>query len=184
MNKGYCLRFGITLCIVVLSNNSFAAESDRYGAGVKIVGGSQATLSQWPWIGTLRYHNGATGLSGHVCGGTMIAPSWMLTAAHCLAQLKDENSLTGCYSDDREKTQCGTLEVILGHDDLSRPVAQSRYHVAELIVHEAFMTAYRAARARGRSPTAAVDEATITGGTTSRLFGSSDLGRALCPGFR
>jgi trypsin len=42
-----------------------------------IVGGSTATLADWPWIVSLR------DAYGHYCGGSLIAPNWVVTAAHC-----------------------------------------------------------------------------------------------------
>ncbi|CAK0883556.1 unnamed protein product [Prorocentrum cordatum] len=43
----------------------------------RVYGGQEATSCEWPWQVSLQSS------SGHFCGGTLIAPNWVLTAAHC-----------------------------------------------------------------------------------------------------
>ncbi|KAG7253299.1 hypothetical protein CRUP_008948, partial [Coryphaenoides rupestris] len=42
----------------------------------RIVGGNASTLGQFPWQVSLHYKD------EHICGGSIIAPQWILTVAH------------------------------------------------------------------------------------------------------
>ncbi|MFN8075712.1 MAG: trypsin-like serine protease [Kineosporiaceae bacterium] len=46
----------------------------------QIVGGTATATNAYPWIVDVRTSSGS-----HFCGGTLIAPTWVLTAAHCMA---------------------------------------------------------------------------------------------------
>lgn len=62
-------------------------ESDNKGCGTRpaegvrarIIGGSDAYLGDWPWIGSLRDSDGR-----HLCAASLIHPEWAVTAAHCI----------------------------------------------------------------------------------------------------
>ncbi|XP_063917903.1 chymotrypsin-1-like [Zophobas morio] len=51
-----------------------------FNSGGRIVGGSNATTGQYPFIVSLR-----TPSDSHNCGGSLIRNNWVVTAAHCVS---------------------------------------------------------------------------------------------------
>ncbi|XP_061423844.1 LOW QUALITY PROTEIN: chymotrypsin-like elastase family member 2A [Lethenteron reissneri] len=49
----------------------------------RVVNGVEATPNSWPWQISLQYLSGGSWY--HTCGGTLIDPQWVLTAAHCIS---------------------------------------------------------------------------------------------------
>lgn len=62
-----------------------------------IVGGSEAKIGEFPFMVSLQVHKGGT-FWQHLCGGSLISPGWVLTAAHCKPQLEKYRSraVMGC----------------------------------------------------------------------------------------
>ncbi|XP_050981127.1 plasminogen activator, urokinase a [Labeo rohita] len=86
----------------------------------KIIGGSRSTVKSQPWIAAIFKGD------GFVCGGTLIAPCWVLTAAHCFPNDK--------------RTSIRRYSVFLGKNAINETdsVKEQNFTVSELIVHEDF----------------------------------------------
>lgn len=52
--------------------------------GQDVVGGEPAPLGRWPWQAAILDSAEADAFEGQYCGGSLIAPDLVLTAAHCL----------------------------------------------------------------------------------------------------
>uniref|UniRef100_A0A4W3JUS3 Transmembrane serine protease 3b n=1 Tax=Callorhinchus milii TaxID=7868 RepID=A0A4W3JUS3_CALMI len=67
------------LVIVRLSPRTDCGSRPKYFS--RIVGGNQSTPGEWPWQASLHFDG------HHLCGGSIIAAQWIVTAAHCLLTL-------------------------------------------------------------------------------------------------
>lgn len=56
--------------------------------GLKIVGGESTTIEAHPWQISLR-ENGH-----HICGGSLVADNWVMTAAHCVADASSSRAIS------------------------------------------------------------------------------------------
>lgn len=51
-----------------------------------IIGGYNAPQGKWPWQVSLRIYDYYWASWRHICGGSLIHPQWVLTAAHCISR--------------------------------------------------------------------------------------------------
>ncbi|MEV3989039.1 trypsin-like serine protease [Streptomyces sp. NPDC049837] len=63
-----------------------AGSSSDSAPSARIIGGQETTISTAPWMAQLHFWD-STG-AGYFCGGTVIAPTKILTAAHCVKGIK------------------------------------------------------------------------------------------------
>ncbi|XP_023145342.2 plasminogen activator, urokinase a [Amphiprion ocellaris] len=85
----------------------------------KIVGGSFIPIESHPWVAAIFHKR-----YGFLCGGSLISPCWVLTAAHCFS--------------DGENTKIPHLSVYLGKSAINDTDAdkEQKFIVEKLIIHQ------------------------------------------------
>ena len=71
---------------LILSLHTCTGRRCGYKPNVRIVGGTEAPQGAWPWQAQLRAIY--TSSDEQYCGGTLVAPQWLVTAAHCVTGMK------------------------------------------------------------------------------------------------
>jgi secreted trypsin-like serine protease len=85
----------------------------------EIIGGGQASPGEYPFMVALLKRNVADRWQAQFCGGSLLAPRLVLTAAHCLTY---------------PTRPAGSLDVLVGTNFLGGTAGQ-RIHASQIIVH-------------------------------------------------
>jgi len=140
--------------------------------GNRIVGGTQASLNEWPWQVALMYGN------SQFCGGSLINDRYVLTAAHCVVdftagqlsvRLGEHNLATSSESSDITRS----VKSITSHPSYNDNTLVNDIALLELSSPVQLSNAVQTVCLPPPRPTYAKKQATVTGWGTTSSGGSS-----------
>ncbi|XP_077987230.1 mannan-binding lectin serine protease 1-like [Glandiceps talaboti] len=102
--------------LVDVDSNDDTGDSDSADDRYRIIDGKVSVRGSAPWMARIWHNHNRR----HFCGGSVLNEYWIITAAHCLIQNSDAN----------------TIQVRLGdHDDLVPEPEERLYDVAQIVIN-------------------------------------------------
>nr|XP_033777919.1 chymotrypsin-like elastase family member 3B isoform X2 [Geotrypetes seraphini] len=89
------------LFTVLLMTGARGCGQPTYVPSARVVNGENARPYSWPWQISLQYES--VGAYYHTCGGTLIAPNWVMTAGHCISSSRKYQVVVGEYDRSKEE---------------------------------------------------------------------------------
>ncbi|XP_039553127.1 acrosin-like [Passer montanus] len=108
-------------CKGTCGQRPMASDFNSIAADYRMMTGAGALPGAWPWIVSIQDPRKIG--TGHTCGGSLISPQWVLTAAHCFLQARNVTM----------------WRVLIGATQLTHlgPEAQVR-HIKRLLAHQEY----------------------------------------------
>lgn len=107
----------LSLALLAATAGATAVIADEPGSNERIIAGTKADPAAWPAISALYFKPVGSRREFQICGSTVIAPRYVLTAAHCVVD-----------------TAPARLAVVVGRPDLGDESVGQRIRVADVEV--------------------------------------------------
>lgn len=131
MSRAVLLLFASFLCLSApVLSQTHCTNSRDFTNKDRIVGGRLALIDNWPGQAILRLREDDE--PSYICGGTLISPTNILTAAHCVQGLSEND---GHWADAHGRI----AEVVIGTDDLRNVSATNVHEIAKIVIHERYL---------------------------------------------
>ena len=105
--------------------DSKGIPASSHKSSPRIIGGHETERDAWPWMAILVEPDVFPLSNAQYCGGTLIAPGWVITAGHCV---KDRRNL------DLDPEE---IEVVMGIHDMKND-QEDRIRVRRIISHSSY----------------------------------------------
>ncbi|XP_053160303.1 urokinase-type plasminogen activator [Hemicordylus capensis] len=120
--KGY--QISSASCDIPMCYKPSTCGQRSYSKLFKIVGGHQAAIESQPWIASIFQYVRRGDYNQFLCGGSLIDPCWVLTAAHCFQSKTPDTS---------------QLTVFLGKSALNATDSKEQtFNVDKIVIHQQF----------------------------------------------
>lgn len=113
----FTVRHLIVRCVLVLCCTTYL-QAQAGTTSPRIIGGVTVLQDTYPWTAALLSASQSDPFLAQFCGGSLIESRWVLTAAHCVADLNP-----------------GDVTLAVGIEDLNQVTANDRTSVANIYIH-------------------------------------------------
>jgi len=118
--------YTITVLVLTLTISPIASlECGQRPPLPRVIGGTEAIPHSWPWQAEIQWDYSQNGKWSHKCGGSLIHPEWIVTAAHCLSWNPDPR----------------IYRIVLGeHDRAKEEETRQYFDVSQLYMYKRYQT--------------------------------------------